>query len=209
MKTLTLKKSAILYMFSIFFLAAPLLSSGQKKGKKEVREAGTFTSLEEAMKTDPLKVLKLDLSKSKLKVFPTEIFAFKNLMQLNLSKNKLTELPAKIGDLQKLTYLDISKNKITQIPESIGSLKMLNSFKMSQNKIESLPSSFFRLSALEIIDFYSNPLRFDPQQFSKLAKRLKYLDVRNTGLSNEQCKQLKQLLPQAIIKFDKGCNCSK
>lgn len=208
MKTNSIIKLIFLNLFASLIILSPLWVSAQKKSKKIAPEPGTFTSLEDAMKADPTKVFKLDLTKKKLKVFPQEIFTFKNLMQLNLSKNKLTELPANLGDLNKLNYLDISKNKITQLPESVGNLRLLNSFKMSANKIQSLPSSFFRLPSLEIIDFYSNPLIFEPQQFSKLSKKLKYLDVRNTGIGNEECKQLQQLLPNVVIKFNKSCNCS-
>jgi leucine-rich repeat protein SHOC2 len=209
MRTIPINKAVFICLAAILFIFSPQWVSAQKKGKKVVQEPGSYTSLEDALKADPMKVFKLDLTKKKLKVFPQEIFVFKNLMQLNISNNKLTELPANLGELQKLTYLDISNNKIIQLPESMGNLKMLNSFKMSQNKIEKLPVSFFRLTTLEIIDFYSNPLSFDPQQFSKISKKLKYLDVRNTGLTNEECKQLEQLLPNVVIKFDKGCNCSK
>lgn len=203
------KTSFSLLMTGLIFLSLSVISTDafSQKKKKNTPEPGTYTSLEDAMAVDPLTVLKLDLSKKKLKTFPLEIFKFTNLMQLNVSKNKLVSLPENIGDLKKLTYLDVSKNKLTSIPESISKMSMLNSFKMSENKITTLPRSFFTMTSLEILDFYSNPLIFDPQQFSKFSKKLKYIDVRNTGLNTDQCKMLESLLPTTKIKFDKSCNC--
>ncbi len=188
------------------FLAFSLNVSAQKKNKMP-SEPGRYTSLESALKADPLSVIKLDLSNSKLKEFPTVIFKFKNLQQLILTNNKLTSLPDNIGDFPYLAYLNVSKNKLTELPEGIGNLQSLNSFKMSQNKIKTLPESFFNLKAIEIIDFYSNPLSFDPDKFTKISGRIKVIDVRNTNLSKEQCQRLQEVLPKAKIKFDKGCNC--
>ena len=49
-----------------------------------------YTSLEEALKNPEL-VIKLELRKKGLKVFPKEIIQFTNLQYLDLSKNKITD----------------------------------------------------------------------------------------------------------------------
>jgi Leucine-rich repeat (LRR) protein len=195
-----------LYMILIagFFQTAV----AQKKNKEPL-ENGSFNSLEEALSADPATVYKLNLSKKKIKEFPADIFRFSNLQQLDLSNNKLIALPENISDLKNLSYLNISKNKLTALPQNLGMLRNLNSFKMSQNKISELPSSFFKLTKLEIIDFYSNPLSFDPNQFNAMKGKIKFIDVRNTSLSKENCMLLKELLADAVIKFDKGCDCHK
>lgn len=187
------------------FMFAPNQVSAQKN--KKLQEPGSYSSLADALKADPLAVIKLDLTKKKLKEFPQEVFMFKNLQQLNLSNNRLTSIPENITDLKQLTYLNISNNKITVLPQNIGKFQKLNSFKMSQNKITELPQSFFYLTSLEIIDFYSNPLSFEPGLFQKISGNIKYVDVRNTALNEEECRMLQKVLPEAKIKFDKGCNC--
>ncbi len=204
MKTLRTDMSIILLTLCLILTSSTL--SAQKKNTLEP-EKGTFFSLEEALKADPLTVFKLDLSGKKLKEFPAEILKFTFLQQLDLSRNKLTLLPEEIQTLKHLTFLDISSNKITFLPEGIGKMQSLRSLKTSQNKINTLPAGFFNLVSIEILDFYSNPLSFDPQLFKKIEKSLKYIDVRNTALSQEQCRLLQELLPNVKIKFDKGCNC--
>jgi Leucine-rich repeat (LRR) protein len=185
-------------------LLMPFTSNAQKK---KGPEPGSYFSLKDAMKADPKSVIKLDLSKQGLKEFPVEVFNFVNLQQLNLSNNKISSLPENIADLKNLSFLDVSKNKLTALPRGIGNFKNLNSFKMSQNKISELPEEFFKITSLEIIDFYSNPLKIEPKKFAALEKRLKYIDVRNTGLTESDCKLLQQILPNVRLKFDKGCNC--
>jgi Leucine-rich repeat (LRR) protein len=204
-------KNQKLFIILLISISAGILLFGSKqvsaqKNKKQ-SEPGSFTSLSDAVNADPLTVIKLDLTKKKLREFPQEVLKFKNLQQLNLSNNKLKSIPENISDLQHLTYLDISKNSITSLPQNIGKFNKLNSFKMSQNKISELPQSFFYLTSLEIIDFYSNPLSFEPTLFKKISKNIKFIDVRNTALNEEECKMLQKVLPDAKIKFDKGCNC--
>lgn len=195
--------------FLIFASLAFCAASYAQKKNKHPEEIGTYYSLKDALAAKPEEVYKLILSKQKYKYFPEEILVFVNLTQLDLSNNKITEVPDRIVELKKLTYLNLSKNKITQLPETIGNLSMLNSLKISQNKIQSLPSSFFRLKLLEILDLSSNPLLFDPLHFNVFAARLKYLDVRNTKLSTEDCRKLLEILPKVIIKCSKECGCGK
>jgi len=208
-----MKKTAITFLartgLCLIVLFGFINTAAAQKKNKEPQEKGSFNSLEEALSADPSAVYKLNLNKKKLKEFPTEVFRFVNLQQLDLSNNKLTSLPENISELKNLSYLNISKNKLTSLPQSLGALRNLNSFKMSQNKIPELPSSFFKLTKLEIIDFYSNPLSFDPNQIKAMEGKIKYIDVRNTSLSKENCMLLKELLPSAVIKFDKGCDCQK
>ncbi len=205
MKNQRILNLVLLAFMTGIFLVTPNQLSAQKNKKQQ--EPGIYSSLQDALNADPLSVIQLNLTKKKLREFPGEILTFKNLRQLNLSHNKLTSIPENISELMHLTYLDISKNNIETLPSTIGKLSSLNSFKMSQNKISELPQSFFYLTSLEIIDFYSNPLSFEPTLFEKISDNIKYIDVRNTALNVDECKMLQQVLPQARIKFDKGCNC--
>jgi len=76
----------------IFFLLSSICHS--QKGV-------TYTNLETALKT-PNKVFWLSLEKQQLKVFPSEILKFPNLVVLNISHNKLSDIPEEIRQLKNL-----------------------------------------------------------------------------------------------------------
>ncbi|MFD2942600.1 leucine-rich repeat domain-containing protein [Flavobacterium notoginsengisoli] len=101
----------------IFFVATLILAgfgllSRNKEEKK--KEKTTFYNLEDA-KLKPELVIELDLSKTKLKVFPVEILHFKNLKFLILSHNEITEIPNELNKLDKLIGLDLSNNPISDL----------------------------------------------------------------------------------------------
>src|SRR4051812_5160034 len=121
-------KLKIKYLLPIIF-AFTLL--GKQEVKAQLLDSLTldtltaYTSIEEAMK-NPDKVIKLELRRQKLKVFPKEIANFKNIQYLDLSKNSIDELPEEIGVLTNLQYFIISKNKLGGFPKEIGKLVNLH-----------------------------------------------------------------------------------
>ena len=56
----------------------------------------------------------LEISKTCLSHFPSQIELLNNLTNLLLRENKLTELPLAIGKLDKLKYLDVSYNNLSE-----------------------------------------------------------------------------------------------
>lgn len=104
----------------IFFVAVLILACfgfliRNKEEKK--KEKSTFYSLEEA-KLKPDLVVELDLTNTKLKVFPDEILKFKNLKFLILSKNEISEIPNEINKLNKLIGVDLSNNPISDLEKN-------------------------------------------------------------------------------------------
>lgn len=101
----------------IFFVAMLILAGfgilARNKEEKK-KEKSTFYNLEEA-KLKPELVVELDLSKTKLAVFPEEILHFKNIKFLILNHNEITEVPNEINKLNKLIGLDLSNNPISDL----------------------------------------------------------------------------------------------
>lgn len=94
-----------------------------------------FSDLEKA-KANPDKVFYLDLSLQKLKVFPTEIFQFKNLKELHLSYNYWPTVPEGWGALTQLELLDLSGNYyLNKLPTDLGKLKSLKELDLKDNKL--------------------------------------------------------------------------
>lgn len=164
-----------------------------------------YTSLQEAMK-NPDDVVKLVLRKQKLKTFPKEILAFKNLQYLDLSKNDLKELPDSIGMLKNLQVLHLSKNEIEYLPRETGELSNLKILEVNQNELVELPSSIGRLSQLEYLDLWSNNLERFPDTMKEL-KKLKVMDLRVILISDDVQARLQQWLPHTKIYFSPNCKC--
>src|SRR5688500_12097988 len=115
----------------LLLLCVPLLSWAQETDVNtdtlqlpDFRGTRVFKSLNGALQ-HPDSVIRLDLSKQKLKEVPEEIRKFPNLKELNLSKNNISELPEWIGDCDSLEILDLSNNKLEVLPPSIGKLSKL------------------------------------------------------------------------------------
>ncbi len=192
----------ILFYFSltIVFSQISLLDSLTIKNYKE------YNNINEAL-INPEKVIVLNLKRSKLSKFPSEIFLFKNLQFLDLSKNKIPKLPDSIYLLINLKYLILSKTGLTALPDSIGKLTNLRLLNANQNDIEKLPFSFGDLENLEVADLWSNELDYFPQSLCKL-KKLKVMDLRHILIPLKNQIQIQKMLPNTKIHFSAPCQCS-
>lgn len=197
----------------IFFLSFSfsLLLSGGKLCAQNLLDSlsldttTAITSLAEAMKA-PLKVVKLDLHKQKIGIFPKEILEMKNLQWLDISKNKIDSIPEEIGDLISLQYLNVSKNKLTYLPKSIGNFTHMKKLNASQNSITGIPPTIGGMKDLRILDMWDNELSYFPETLGSL-EHLRVLDLRNILIDTEVQKKLIEMMPTVKIFFDTGCNC--
>lgn len=166
-----------------------------------------FTSLEEALK-DPEKVIKLELRKKKLKVFPAEILKFKNLQYLDLSKNDIKEIPAEIAELKNLQYFSISKNSLEALPIQIGELENLYYLNANQNELAVIPYQIGKLSKLKYLDLWSNNIENFPNELKDL-KSLKVLDLRVILIPDAEQNRIQALLPKTKVHFSPYCKCQQ
>lgn len=165
----------------------------------------TFYSLEEALSVPADSVYKLDLSKSKFKEFPTEIFQFKNLEWLSLSKTKLSELPSEFY-FPKLEYLDLSKNDFGVFPEEICEIQSLKVLHLQKNHIVEIPSCIGQLSQLEHLDLWFNLIETIPEEFANL-RALRFVDFRGMTYTNEFQDGWRKKMPWVKFEFELGCDC--
>lgn len=176
-------------------------------GKAQTDSVQTFTTLEQALK-NPDQVEVLDLSKSKLEVFPPEIFTFKNLRELYLNKNKIKIIPPEIGSLTNLEIFEISKNRLEQIPAEIGHCVLLKRLVLNQNQIVALPSSMGKLKKLVYLDMWSNNLSVVPAEISDCTS-LKEVDLRVIEMTKDEQDRIKKLLPNAKVHMSPYCSCPR
>lgn len=192
-----------------FFLAIALLFSFSLKAQLldslALDSAFTFTTLQEALK-NPDAVVKLELRKQKFKIFPKEIYQFKNLQYLDLSKNNIKSIPDSIEVLSNLQYLSFSKNVLIEVSPNIGKLLNLKYLNLNQNDIEVIPVQIGNLEKLEVLDLWSNNFSEYPSSMASL-KSLKVLDLRNILINDERQNHIKRMLPKATIYMSPSCTC--
>ena len=101
----------------------------------------------------------LDVSYSKIDIFPPALFLFPRLAYLNISGNSLSVVPPAIATLCHLHTLDLrcdvfdfnilsffmnnfrSKNSIQYLPNQLADLHRLKHLDITDNPLEGLPSS--------------------------------------------------------------------
>ena len=197
-------KAILLFLLSFSFVFA---TAQEEPTPDELSLLKRYTSVA-SIKQNPEQVIILDLSKSKLKEVPPEVFACTNLEELYLNKNRLREIPAEIKYLKKLKKLDVSHNKLKTIPEEIGELTNLTHLYLNRNLIEELPYTIGRLRNLEIFEMWDNEIIEFPETIREL-KKLQVFELRNILFSKEEQAYLKAMLPNAKFYFSPPCNCSK
>ena len=134
--------------------------------------------------SNPEIVTKLDLTYTKLKTLPDDIFEkFTALEELILNDNKLTTLPSSINGLKNLKILSISQNKFKTLPISIGELNNLKQVRAIDNELESLPETIKHLTKLEQLDISGNKLKTLPSGIEEL-KGLEELYIDKNALES-------------------------
>jgi Leucine-rich repeat (LRR) protein len=149
---------------------------------------------------------RLDLSRTKLKAIPQEVFQLKELRELNLSNNKITQLPKEIALLSKLTELNLSNNRIAEVPQEIGQLNYLKVLRINRNELTTIPKETGLLKKLEILDMWSNEIDSLPSEIQNLSN-LKELELRGILISDPEQVKIKALLPNTKIFMSPSCNC--
>lgn len=192
--------------FWIFFLLSNCYFS-QDKIDVDLDTCKTFNSLETAIR-NPNDVFILDLTKNKLKEFPKEILAFKNLRVLILAKNKLSDLPFELAQLSYLEKVSISKNDFETFPVVLTELTNLQKLYLDQNKITAIPHDINKLKKLEVLDMWSNDLYVVPESISEL-ENLKVFDLRVIQMTQSEQDKIKALLPNSKVYFSTSCNCAR
>jgi Leucine-rich repeat (LRR) protein len=180
-------------------LQAQVLSS------KDLDTARVFTSLAKALE-NPAIVLRLDLSKQKLGLFPEEVFQLINLQELRLDKCRLSELPNRFQELPNLQRMQCRHNELDTIPPSILSLKNLKMLDLSDNFIEIIPDEIDRLTQLETLALWDNPITYYPETLTEM-QQLKVLDLLNNAMSRDTQQRLKTGLPKCKIVMSPPCAC--
>lgn len=133
----------------------------------------------------------LNVFNNLLEELPSWIGKITSLKELNAVRNKIITIPETICDLKSLKILELSYNSLSELPESIGNLISLKELYLSTNRLESLPASIGRLKSLEILAIQKNQLEQIPYSIGNL-KALKIIHLASNPISE---------LPNSIINL--------
>lgn len=147
-----------IFQLTFLFLSSTFWAYGQMdKNKGKV-----FTSLEEALHQNPLRVYYLDLKQKNLKVFPREILQFKNLIHLNLAHNQLSSLEGiDFSELKDLEEIILYDNDFLFFPyEALDNAPNLITIDLGENDLKSIDQNLNQLRFIENIDLSGNRISF-------------------------------------------------
>lgn len=161
---------------------------------------------EEALKAPRDSVYRIDASKHKWTVLPTELFTFTKLHYLNLSRNNLKDLPQEIGVFKQLKVIDVSRNKLDAFPVALCQMTHVKKLLLSRNLIPSIPACIGYFSQLTVLDIWDNPLTALPEELAKV-QTLRTVDMRGILLNVAFQEKWVTWMPDVKWYFDPPCNC--
>lgn len=163
------------------------------------------TDLAECL-ANPDSVYILDLSHTKLRDFPQEVFLLPNLQILKLNRNKIDSIPDRIEELKYLQVLSMERNRIETIPIGLCRIDSLREIRLGDNEIIRIPDEIGELEALEVLSLWSNIVGYYPNSMVDLH-RLQKLDLLNIEMNAEEQGRVREMLPQTSITFSPPCDC--
>lgn len=190
---------------SIAFLLLPVCINAQLLAPEQLDTCRVFRDLGRAIQT-PEEVYRLDLTKTKLKEFPKEIFLFRNLQELRLDRNRIKSIPDRVGELRYLQILSAEKNKLEVFNAAICRLEHLRELNLANNEIARIPDDVSSLESLEKLILWSNVIGYYPDSMAELEK-LQILDLLNIQMNEEEQARVRTMLPNAQISFSPPCDC--
>jgi hypothetical protein len=209
--------SPLTFLFLMVFFANPvpgeahIITPSSFKCDRDStwRSAPIFSRLDEALeaKASGVPVLRLDLSREKLRSVPAELAQLSDLKQLSLNRTKIESLPRALHTLEGLEYFSADGNQFTDFPEVILTWKKLEYLSLGDNLIDSIPLNIDALNQLHTLNLWSNLIAFFPASLGDLPL-LSTLDLTTNDMTEEEQFQLKTWVSASTsILLSAPCRC--
>jgi Leucine-rich repeat (LRR) protein len=194
-------------LLTVFILLAlPSLAKSQEVDYASLDTCKVYTSIESALEADG-PVYRLDLTRSRLRKLPPELFQLTSLQELILDRNKLKTIPPEIVELKNLQHLSVSRNKLTTFPPVLCNLRSLVRLDLSSNEVDKIPDEIHRLQNLEELILWSNLIGYYPTTLMRL-KSIKVVDLLHNEMSEPEQERIRQLLEGVDLKLSPPCDCT-
>jgi riboflavin kinase/FMN adenylyltransferase len=168
--------------------------------------ARVYTNFEQAI-ARPERVIRLDLTRDKLRELDPRIGRFSQLRELVLDRNKLDALPQELRFVQTLERISVSSNRLESFPQVLLELQGLREIDLSDNEIEDIPLNIDRISRLERLILWGNIIANFPATLSSIDS-FTHLDLLHNEMTRVEQEFLKTLLPDVHIELSPPCLCN-
>ena len=210
-------RSTLLCLFALIFAATSAYgrvyvtspNSSKLENDSIWKSAPVYTDLARALaaKSAGETVLRLNLSRKKLRTIPPELGDLTDLKELTLDRTKINGLPMALEKLQHLEYFSANGNKMTDFPEVILSWYDLEYLSLGNNLIDSIPLNIDRLGKLRTLNLWSNLIAFFPASLGDLTQ-LHSLDLTTNDMTEEEQSQLKTWINASTkLLLSAPCRC--
>lgn len=192
--------------FVIFLVVMPFLGKAQKVAYASLDTCKVYTSLESALAADQ-PVYRLDLTRSRIRKIPLELFTLTTLQELILDRNKIKTIPSEIVQLENLQHLSVSRNRLTTFPPVLCNLRALVRLDLSSNEVDRIPDEIHRLQNLEELILWSNLIGYYPTTLMRM-KSIKVVDLLHNEMSEPEQERVRKLLEGVDLKLSPPCDCT-
>jgi Leucine-rich repeat (LRR) protein len=153
------------------------------------------------------RVLRLNLSRNKLRIVPPELAQLTDLKELILDRTKIATLPFALEKLERLEHFSANGNEISEFPEVILSWRNLEYLSLGNNIIDSIPLDIDLLGELRTLNLWSNLIAFFPASLGDLSQLIS-IDLTTNDMTEEEQLQLKSWMsPSTKLLLSAPCRC--
>lgn len=186
-----------------------LHASAQEVDRTSWTNTPTYTDLEDARnaRADGTPIYKLDLSKSRLKSFPSEIANWDELREVILDRNKISEINEDLSQWKHLIRFSAESNQLNAFPASLTQWRALEFLNLADNYIDSIPLDIDAMPNLREMVLWSNVISDYPASLGDM-NGLILLDLEFNDMTAEEQELLKSWLPDRVqLVLSKPCRC--
>ncbi|MBN31425.1 MAG: hypothetical protein CL845_05455 [Crocinitomicaceae bacterium] len=192
----------------VFFISSSL---GQNAAAQSVdwQDATLYKSMERARaaRRAGQPIYRIDLTKKRLRDFPSELAEWTELREVILDRNRLTRVDEDLSGWVFLEHFSAVSNKLEAFPASVTSWKALQEINLGDNVIDSIPLDIDQLVELRRLKLWSNVIAHYPTSLGDLP-HLEDLDLQYNDMTLDEQELLKSWLPVSVfIKLSAPCRC--
>lgn len=195
--------------FSVVMFALSFGGPNAAAQSVDWQSAPVYTSIESARtaRAAGQPVYRIDLTKNRLRSFPSELAEWTELREVIIDRNKLTHIDEDLSGWAFLERFSAVSNALVAFPASAISWTELRELDLGDNAIDSIPLDIDQLGELRSLNLWSNLIAYFPASLGDLP-HLEFLDLEYNDMTLEEQELLKSWLPLSVsVNLSAPCRC--